>query len=646
MGSTRLPNKVLMPLGGVPVLEWVVRACEHAMRAGAIDQLIVATTTEQRDNAIEAFCKEQLGVACVRGSENDVLSRHLLAAQVGKADTIFRVTADEPFIDPAVIAAVSVLQQRTCAHYCSNIHPRTYPDGIDVECFSRDALEAAHKEATRPIDRECVTSWIMRNQSRFPAECLINPIPSMADERWVLDTMEDYEFCQHIAEAHPFIAGPPSYLDILNMLSEQPDWRKINASGVMNERYFEALAEEGPPSRSYTRSRYCLAKAEQLIPLGAQTFSKSKLQFPADVPHFVSHGQGGVVWDVDGNEYVDMVGCLLPNILGYRDPDVDESVRRQLSKGISFSLATELEAELAEKLVGMIPSAEMVRFGKTGTDVTSAAIRLARAYTKREYVIMFKGGYHGWADWSVANDPVRDGGVPSWAGVGTWLTEHSMEAVRQTDMPAAIIIEPEGDPEFLKQLRTYCDEIGAVLIFDEVITWPRWHLRGAQYLYGVTPDLTCISKGIANGMPLSALVGKRPIMKHMAPPDNIFFSGTFFGETLSLAAGLATINKLERAGVIDVLQNRARDLQHYIGIKREKHGVDCISFDESPITRIKYKDRQTQDIFLEAMLQSGTLIINSNNLCYAHKETDIRRVLKSYDIAFATVAEWQREKER
>src|SRR6185436_7377603 len=329
MGSTRLPGKVLMDLGGRPVLAWCVRACEAAP---GVDAVWVATSTLDQDDVIAQWCDDN-AVHCWRGSETDVLSRFVGCANASGADVLLRITGDCPLLDPQVIGAVVRLQKQTGAAYCSNVSPRTYPDGLDVEAFTYEALMAADAEATRPIDRDCVTTWIGRNRSRFPAETVINPIPGLRDERWVLDTTADYEFCKNVAVYWPW-NEPPSQIDILDILDANPDIRKLNANAIMNERYFDALAEEPIYARSYERSQAQFKKASEVIPLAAQTFSKSHLQYPQPSPLFLSHGDGGLVWDIDGNEYVDMVAALLPNILGYRDPDVDLAVRRQLASGI------------------------------------------------------------------------------------------------------------------------------------------------------------------------------------------------------------------------------------------------------------------------------------------------------------------------
>jgi glutamate-1-semialdehyde aminotransferase/spore coat polysaccharide biosynthesis protein SpsF (cytidylyltransferase family) len=638
MGSTRLPGKVLMDLGGQPVLAWCVRA---AKAAPGVDTVWVATSTLDQDDVIAQWCADN-EVHCWRGSETDVLSRFVGCANASGADVLLRITADCPMLDSQVIGAVVRLQKQTGAAYCSNVSPRSYPDGLDVEAFTYEALAAADAEATRPIDRDCVTTWIGRNRSRFPAETVINPIPGLETERWVLDTAADYEFCKNVAVYWPWDKGPPSQLDILGILDANPDIRELNADAIMNERYFDALAEEPIYARSYERSQAQFEKAREVIPLAAQTFSKSHLQYPQPSPLFLSHGQGGLVYDVDGSEYVDLVSALLPNILGYRDHDVDAAIRRQLASGISFSLATELEAELAETLCRIIPCAEAVRFGKSGTDVTTAAIRVARAFTGRDRVLIC-GGYHGWQDWSIE----RNLGVPN--GVQALTTRISSGDVEAAEaaLPAvahpackyaAVIIEPECGAPFLRLLRELCDRSGTVLIFDEIITGFRYHLGGAQAMYGVTPDLATFGKAMANGMPLSAIVGRKDIMKRFEPPDNVFYSGTMFGETLSLAASLATIRKMEREDVVDGL--RKKGLQLMLGVQdlMKQHGISEDIFKMHGVLsflRIKFGNDQIAALFRKEMIASGTLIVGSHNLCHAMGESEIRRVLKSYDHTFA-----------
>lgn len=285
-----------------------------------------------------------------------------------------------------------------------------------------------------------------------------------------------------------------------------------------------------------------LDRIKELIPLGAQTFSKSYLQWP--LPIILDRGRGARVWDTDGREYIDYVGGLLPVILGYCDPDVDNAILKQLEKGISFSFPTPLELELAEILHRLIPSAEMVRFGKNGSDVTTAAVRLARYHTGRGFVTYT--GYHGWHDWSIRHK--TSNGIVNCNTMHFGLYDLDLAV---NDRTAALVMEGSDPPEALKLGRELCDKHGAVFILDEIITGFRINLGGAQKECGITPDLSTFGKAMGNGMPISALVGKREIMKKC---EDIFFSGTFMGECLSLAAAIACIKKMEREDVPDKLK--------------------------------------------------------------------------------------------
>lgn len=646
MGSTRVPGKVMRNLNGRPVLRW---AYDAICRAKGIDKVVLATSTLPGDDAIYKYCRKNK-IPVFRGDEKDVLDRFYRCALKYDADIVLRLTADCPFLDPAVITEVVRLRRHENAAYASNVFPPSYPDGLDTECFIFDALRAAWKETKRETDRDCLTQFIIRNQDRFPAINLHCPLPELAKERWVLDTEADFLACRAIAKHVPYGASP-SYTDILAILDKHPEIRALNASGVRNERFFDGLALEKFEPRSFKRSELLFERTSRVIPFGAQTFSKSHIQFPHGcAPLYVSHADGARIYDVDGNDYIDLVSAVLPVVLGYRDPDVDEAIRRQLDRGISFSLATDLEAELAEMLCQIIPCAEMVKFGKTGTDVTTAAIRLARAYTKKDHII--QTGYHGWADWSMARTD-RNLGIPemvrSLSHRATYGNAHEIEDLVKdlNHKVAAIIVEPNDSPDYLKFLRWYSTEHNIVLIFDEIITGFRYAMSGAQGLFGITPDLATFGKAMANGMPISALVGKRRLMKIMQPPDNIFYSGTFFGETLSIAAAIATIKKLNSHNVIKYLWDTGDHLTARIDELLRRHNLTkAISLSGPAVKKIinfhdvpdsKATKDQIRTYFMQEMIQSGVLIISSNNLSFAHKKPEIERIVAAYDATFSKI---------
>ncbi|MBW1735929.1 MAG: aminotransferase class III-fold pyridoxal phosphate-dependent enzyme, partial [Deltaproteobacteria bacterium] len=253
----------------------------------------------------------------------------------------------------------------------------------------------------------------------------------------------------------------------------------------------------------YRKSKEFLTRAEKVIPLASQTFSKSHIQYPEASPYFLVRGKGSRVWDVDGNEYIDFVNGLLPVILGYCDPDVDKAVMEQMKKGVTFSLASPLECELAEMLVDLIPCAEMVRFGKSGSDATAGAVRVARAYTGRERVAVC--GYHGWQDWYIGST-VRNKGVPECVRRLTHsFTYNDLSSLERLfdQYPgeiAVVILEPmnveDPAPRFLEGVKEVTHKHGAILVFDEIITGFRYALGGAQELFGVVPDLAAVGKSM------------------------------------------------------------------------------------------------------------------------------------------------------
>lgn len=394
-----------------------------------------------------------------------------------------------------------------------------------------------------------------------------------------------------------------------------------------------------------------LEKAEKLIPLGSQTFSKSRVQFPAGrSPMFLTRGDRGRVWDVDGNEYVDLICGLLPVVLGYQDPDVNRAVIDQLSMGISFSLATELEIEVAERLVDMIPCAEMVRFGKNGSDVTSGAVRLARAVTGRDRIAA--GGYHGWHDWYIGAT-TRNRGVPDTVGRLTHRFPFGdisgLDSLfrRHPGEFAAVIMEPAGSTQppdgYLEEVLELAHKHGALLILDEIITGFRFALGGAQELFGVVPDLACFGKSMGNGMPISALVGKAEYMREI---EDLFFSFTFGGETLSLAASKAVIDKMRREPVIRKLWSTGSRISSVAEAALYRWGLgEWMELTGLPPWRVwKFKPHPSADeheiktFFMMGMMKRGVLINAGHNVCYAHDDEDENLIMSAYEAVMADLA--------
>lgn len=386
-----------------------------------------------------------------------------------------------------------------------------------------------------------------------------------------------------------------------------------------------------------------LARAERVVPVCSQTFSKCPTQMVAGVaPNFLQRGKGCHVWDVDGNEYIDYLMGLGPVVLGYGYPAVDDAITEQLRSGTILSLAHPLEVEVSELICEIVPCAEMVRFGKNGSDVTAAAVRVARAYTGRDVVAC--SGYHGWQDWYIGSTS-RAEGVPQTVRGLTVAFEHngieSLERVigEHRGNVAAVVIEPaggEGPAEgYLEAVRELTQREGIVLVFDEVVSGCRLALGGAQDMYGVTPDLAAFGKAIANGMPLGAICGRAEIMRLF---EEVFFSFTFGGECLSLAAARATIHELQTEPVIPHLYRQGERLRDGLnGLLREA-GIDrhirCAGL--GPRTAMSFADEKGEEwlalrtLFQQEIVKRGILAPFGHCLSYSHTNEDVERTLAVY----------------
>lgn len=387
------------------------------------------------------------------------------------------------------------------------------------------------------------------------------------------------------------------------------------------------------------KSKELLNRAEGLIPAYTQTLAKGPGQYVKGIaPVYIASGHGSHVTDVDGNEYIDWSMGIGPLSLGYSYEPINNAIIEQLKSGITFSLMHPLELEVSELIREIIPNAESVRFSKTGCDVTTAAIRLARAYTGRKTVLCC--GYHGWHDWYIAVTD-RNMGIPEETKNLTYtFTYNDIESVLNSidEDTAAIILEPvvfeEPQNDFLHQLRDICTKKGIVLIFDEMWTGFRMALGGAQEYFGIKADLACYSKAVANGMPLSILTGKTEIMELLN--NDVFFFTTFGGEALSLAAAKATINELKEKNVIN-------HLNHLGSILKDGYNqtAKILEIEYTKAIGYPYRTMVTFDqtagnplilksIVQQEMIKRGVLWAGFHNMSYSHSESDINHTLKAY----------------
>lgn len=632
MSSTRLPGKMMKDIDGKPAIGHVL---DRVVRASIPNETWLACVNTLEDNPLALYA-QSLGVSVLRGDEHDVLSRFVSVAEKSEATVLVRVTGDCPMIDPAVIDNTITAFLDRSVDFVSNTLTRSYPDGLDVEVFSRDALMRADKEAEDPFLRAHVTPYIHgRLKGRLPwGEFSVSQVSNGVDFshlRWTLDEYDDLEFFRRLLPRLPQDYG---WMDAVTELTRDPMLLRINAGHKINEGTKRDLASKDEHAR-FDGSNAYFDRAVQTIPLATQTFSKSHQQWVKGVtPLFIDRGRGCRIWDVDGNEYIDHVLGLLPVVLGYCDPDVNEAIAIQLEKGICFPLASPLEAELAERLVRLIPCADLVRFGKNGSDATTAAIRLARAFTLREKIVVC--GYHGWHDWFIGST-TRDLGVPaSVKALTKAVAFNDLDALeglfaREGDSIAAVIMEPTSkeptQPGYLEGVRAIADRYGTILIFDEIVTGFRVAMGGAQEKSGVTPDLACFGKAMGNGMPISAVVGRRDIMSLM---EDIFFSATYGGEALSLTASITTIDKLERENAPARMAKRGTMLINKVNQAFDEAGIGgIVQFGgESWWPRLSLIDPPVDSSLMnsllrQALVSNGLLVGASLNLCLAHDEDSI-----------------------
>lgn len=333
------------------------------------------------------------------------------------------------------------------------------------------------------------------------------------------------------------------------------------------------------------RSEQLFQEAQRYLPGGVDSPVRA-FKAVGGTPPFMVRGEGSRIYDADGNQFIDYVCSWGPLILGHSHPQVIDALKQAAERGTSFGAPTELEITLAKMISSAMPSVEMIRFVNSGTEATMTALRLARAYTSRDKIIKFSGGYHGHADGLLVKggSGLATLGLPSSPGVPDSYAQNTLvapynnaEAVAQLfqsypEEIAAVIIEPVAAnmgvvpprPGFLDSLRTLTSQSGALLIFDEVISGFRVAYGGAQTLFGITPDLTCLGKVIGGGLPVGAYGGKREIMEKMAPTGPVYQAGTLSGNPLAMTAGIETLKVLSQPGIYERLENTASRLEEGI----------------------------------------------------------------------------------
>ncbi len=639
ISSTRYPGKMLHDFFGKTTIEWVLDRCSGI----ETDYKILATSRDSGDDVLADYALKK-GWHVVRGSLSDVLQRYAQAIREYKLEVAVRITGDCVLTDYRLVNYALAKFSELKADYLTLAR---VIDGFDVEVMSGSAILDADEHAVLPSEREHVGPYIC-NSGRFKAMRVPYGQEDLSDLHLSLDYPEDARTIGAILQR----LGKQdfTYEDVAILIKGDENMLEKTKLVVPNAGYRKSVEEDkaflmgmkGKPLKLDENNKL-FKKVLDLIPNGSQTFSKSYLQFSAGAaPLFAREGKGCIITDIDGNNYIDYTMGLGACILGYAfDPVLDE-VEKQLRKGSAYTLPHYYEYELAELLTQVIPCAEMVRFGKNGSDVTSAAVRLARAYTGRDYVACC--GYHGWQDWYIATT-TRSKGIPDAVKELTltfgFNNIESLEDLfnKHKDKIACVIMEPVSltapEPDFLERVKEIAHKNGALLVFDEVVTGFRFALGGAQEYFGVTPDITCVGKAMGNGLPVSAIVGRKEYMRLF---DEIFFSFTFGGETASIASALATIRYIRDNAVIDYIWKQGKRLKDDMEKLISDKGLDAvISIDGFPVRSFmgfrgeEKESLKVKTLFQQECAKRGVLFTGGHNVSLPHDDQAIQETLSVYD---------------
>jgi glutamate-1-semialdehyde 2,1-aminomutase len=422
-----------------------------------------------------------------------------------------------------------------------------------------------------------------------------------------------------------------------------------------------------------TLSEQMFSRAQQTIPGGVNSPVRA-FKSVGGTPVFIARADGAYIYDVDGKAYIDYVGSWGPMLLGHNHPSIRQAVIDAAENGLSFGAPCPAEIEMAELVSKLVPSMEMLRMVSSGTEATMSAIRLARGYTGRNTIVKFEGCYHGHADSLLvkAGSGALTLGVPNSPGVPADFAKYTLTcefnnlaeltelfALHGKDI-ACIIVEPVAGnmncippaPGFLEGLRALCDEHGAVLIFDEVMTGFRVALGGAQSYYGIKPDLTTLGKIIGGGMPVGAFGGKREIMQHIAPLGPVYQAGTLSGNPVAMAAGLAALTEISKAGVYEALTAKTTALLAGLQAAADKAGVPFTTNQVGGMFGLFFTEQRTVTSYQQAtlcnidafkrffhlMLAEGVYLAPSayeaGFLSLAHSEQDLATTIAAAERAF------------
>jgi glutamate-1-semialdehyde 2,1-aminomutase len=640
LGSKRLPNKVIKPINGLPMIEVLLT---RLSKSKLITKIVVATSEDDADKKLKKLINK-LGYDCEQGSKDDVLKRYITVAEKYEANIIVRITGDCPLVDPDLVDQVINKFINDSVDYCSNTIPATYPDGLDVEVFTIEALKKSSSMTTNSSDLEHVTPYL-KESGNFKTSCLENH-NDLSEMRWTVDESIDLEVVDTIFKSF----APDlnfSWLKVLDLQKIRPEIFK-NSSLIRNEGF------------SMTNGQKLWKRAKQIIPGGNMLLSKRPEMFLPDLwPSYFSKSKGCNVWDLNGKKYIDMsIMGIGTNILGYGHPEVDEAVHKTIDSGNMSTLNCPEEVYLAEKLIEINPWADMVRFARSGGEANAIAIRIARAASNKDKVAIC--GYHGWHDWylsvnlsdnkNLANhllpglepkgvpENLRDTVFPfNYNDFETLVSLVKKEDIGIIKMEVERTVGPEDN--FLTKVRKLATENNIVLIFDECTSGFRETFGGIYKKYNVEPDMAMYGKALGNGYAITAVVGKKEIME---AAQTTFISSTFWTERIGPTAAIKTLEIMERDETWKTITKLGLYARNELQKLADKYQIEIAQWGIPALTGYSFKGRKSlhyKTLVTQEMLKKGYLTGNTLYICIHHTTSVIDEFIFNLDPIFLLIKE-------
>ena len=548
LGSRRFPEKILKSIGRYNSLELIFKRVSQSKE---VNDIIFAIPQNKQNLKLKKIIKDKINCKVFLGSEKNVLNRYFLAAKKYKSDIIVRITADCPLVDSSIIDDYIKILKKNNLDYVYNGFPHTYPDGLDVEVFTFNAIKIANLKAKNIIQKEHVTRYFRDNINKFKTLHINCPIKDISNLRITLDKESDLKVIKNIYK---------SFNPKVNF-----DWKKIIELYKKDKNIFKYNKDLNiNDGVKLDNNQKLWKRANLVIPSGNMLISKNpNLYLPNKWPSYFTKSKKINIWDLENKKFTDMslmgVGT---NILGYSNTKVDNAVKEVIGKGTMSSLNCFEEVYLAEKLVSMHSWSKMVKFARTGGEANAISIRIARAASSKDNVAVC--GYHGWHDWYLSSnlrnkknldthliESLNPLGVPNRLKDTSFPFNYgdfkTLEKLIKTKNIGVIKMEvcrsTSPNITFLKKVRNIATKKNIVLIFDECTSGFRESFGGIQKKIGINPDILILGKALGNGYPITAVLGKEEIMKFA---EKTFISSTFWTDRVGPAAAIKTLEVMEK----------------------------------------------------------------------------------------------------